>query len=134
MEAGKQLTPSVHNYIIFTISTAPIQIPTKTRPSFPNANWELYKEILAQHQPILPDMTIEEIDTNTELWTKRIVEAGKQSIPLISYRTLPHYRTSQQTRLLQIQYDALKHDIETLGCSYDKYQGLVKLHNISGQI
>ena len=127
IEQGKLLTSSDHNYIIFTISTSPIQIPTKTRPSFPKANWETYKEILSQHDPIQPDMTTADIDTNTILWTDRIKNASEQTIPQTSYRILPHYKTTHQSRLLQIQYDALKTDIETYGPSYDKYQRLITL-------
>ena len=70
-------------------------------------------------------MTMQNIDTNTEIWSKRIIEASKQAIPLTSYITRPEYRTSHQSRLLQIQYDAVKYDIETLGSSLEKYQRLV---------
>ena len=45
-EEGKILTPSDHKYIVFTISSSPIQIPIKTRSSLPKADWNKYKEIL----------------------------------------------------------------------------------------
>ena len=60
-------------------------------------------------------MTIADIDTNTILWTDRIKNASEQTIPQTSYRILPHYKTTHQSRLLQIQCDALKTDIEMDG-------------------
>ena len=44
------LTASDHNYIVFTISSSPIQISIKIRPSLPKADWNKYKEILSQHE------------------------------------------------------------------------------------
>ena len=123
-EEGKILTPSDHNYIVFTISSSPIQIPIKTRPSLPKADWHKYKEILSQHEQMNPNMTTEDIDNNVELWTNRIKEASIEAIPLTSFRTLPHYRTTHEAQILQIQYTALKHDIDMHGTNYDKFTRL----------
>ena len=124
MEPGKLLTPSDHIYIILTLSTTPIQIPIRTRPSFPRADWNEFKEILSQHHPLPHQMTPEDIDRSTEIWTNRSIDASTRTIALVNYRTLPHYKTSHRSRLLQIQYDALKQNIENFGPSHDRYRRL----------
>ena len=120
-EEDKILTLGNHNYIVFTIPSSPIQITMKTRPSLPKADCNKYKEIPSQHEQINSNMTAEDIDNNVELWTNQIKEASIQAIPLTSFRTLSYYRITHEARVLQIQYTALKHDIDTHGTNYDKF-------------
>ena len=118
---GKILTFSDHNYIVLTISTSPIQIPIKERDSIRLANWEKYKNLLST-KPIYnqPQITNDELDTLTNSWTADIEDASGQSIPKTKFKTLPHFKTTHETRLLQTQYNALMVEIARHGTSYDR--------------
>ena len=116
---GKILTSSDHNYIVFTISTSPIQVPIVERESISRADWVKYRSVLST-QPVHYEsqLTCVELDRITEKWTADIIDASGKCIPKSKFKTLPHFRSSHETRLLQIQYEALTEDIRRHGTNY----------------
>ena len=72
-------------------------------------------------------VTCEELDELTNKWTKDFTDASQQSTPRTKYKILPYYRTTHETRLLQIQYRALTEEIRRHGTSYDTHARLNQL-------
>jgi len=70
---GTILTPSDHIYIKFTISSSPIQIPIKERPSLKKADWETYRDRLNATLTVnQAPKTCQQIETLANTWTEQI--------------------------------------------------------------
>ena len=124
------LTPSDHLPIVFTISASPIQIPTRSRPSTKQANWQGYKDELEIVPTIEPQGSSRAaINDAVAAWTQQIQQASANNIPVVRHTTLPHYRTTHETRMLQVQHDALYQDIQQNGPSHAKYTRLLEIRN-----
>jgi hypothetical protein len=125
---GTLPTPSDHKYIIFELSTSPIQIPTKERPALKKADWIKYRQELRTRPLPIPDRnTTVDLERLAVNWTENIKTASDISIPTVRYRTIPHVKTNHAIRLLQIEYSALMTDFEEHGTDYDKYRRLIEL-------
>jgi hypothetical protein len=124
------LTSSDHIPIVYTISNNPIQIPILQRINFKKANWDRYRDNLSAN-PIVTfeNKTKNEIEIETKKWTEQIQKASEENIPKTKHRTIPHFKTTHETRLLQIQHDAILQDILTYGPSLAKYKTLTELRN-----
>jgi hypothetical protein len=121
---GKIITSSDHLYIIFTIASAPIQIPTKRRAAVAKADWATYRDILSSDLEVPAHATPQIIDRITNDWTNKIKAASDATIPKTSFRTLPHFKNNHRTRTLQVEYSALMAEIDTNGTSFDKHHRL----------
>ena len=114
--------------MILQISTHPIQIPTKTRPSIPKADWEKYQSDLQLH-PIatFENANTEDIEHAVETWQTQIQNTSKDTIPNTQYKTIPHIKTTHKLRTLQITYTHIIHDIMTNGPSIQKQHNLIHI-------
>ena len=112
------LTSSDHIPIIAKISANPIQIPIKPRFQFDKANWQEYQAELNNIVP--PDMNAkntDDIDEHLESWTKKIQDATKKHVPLLSYRIVPGVKPTPEIVLMQARYAAIKSYIAQHGTS-----------------
>ena len=105
------------------ISANPIQIPIRPRPSIKQANWDEYRNILTSNPAINIQQQINsaEIDNKIATWTNKIIQASSKTIPIVTHSTLPYARTTPETQLPQIQYEALRTDILQNGPCYERY-------------
>lgn len=128
LQQGTIATPSDHQYIIGKISANPIQIPTRPRPSFPKADWNKYREAMNnQNSTNLQIITPQAIEQAVNNFMETIKESSKIAIPKTTYRTIPHAKTNEQIRILQIQYNTVIEDIQNNGPTRNKYQLLVHI-------
>ena len=104
------LTPSDHLPIILTISSAPIIIPATARPNFKSAQWNDFQDHVDTHlnKTSLNYVTTTKIDEEIEHWQNTVMEAKNRHIPTTTHRTLPHPKHSTNTKMLLIQFTALK--------------------------
>lgn len=118
---GTELTPSDHNYIRMTISSSPIQIPIRPRPSLKRADWQTYRYILNQTPTVTQaPKTTDELEHLAEKWTEYVTIASNLTIPKVQYRTLPHYKQTDRTKRLQILYTDMMTEIERNGPSLER--------------
>lgn len=110
------LTTSDHIPIVFTISTAPIQIPTQPRLMTSKTNWLKYKEILGNHPAApLQDATLEEIDEETSRLHTAIKETIRKTTPMTRYKTLLANKQTERVKLLQTRYSNIQQFIRLYG-------------------
>ena len=87
------MTSSDHLPIILTVSTDPILIPIKPRPSYKQANWDGYTLSLSDNPTIdLHDGTLQDIDNAIETVTRQIQDAVHRHIPTVHHRPIPYPR------------------------------------------
>ena len=116
------ISTSDHLPIIARISSNPIQIPVQPRLNYNNANWEGFKEHLAQTPPTPPipnDSSTHFIDLVTEQWFNDIQAATAANIPTINFKTLPYYKDNHLLKMLKIQYVALQEHAHRNGWNID---------------
>lgn len=110
------LTTSDHIPMILTLSTSPIQIPTKERYLMHKANWESFKSEVNKMQEFnLNNKNLEDIDSELENFHKTIILAMKNNIPKSHYKTLPHSKIPENIRFLQTQFIHLHNYIQMNG-------------------
>ena len=106
---------SDHIPIILTISSKPILIPIRKRNSYKNANWEGYRYELEQANRVDRLENVGDIEDAVGRWTRDIQQASDRFIPKVSYRAIPHPKTSPQIRQLETEYTRLRDNIYRLG-------------------
>lgn len=110
------LTSSDHIPMIMTLSTSPIQIPTKERYLIHKANWETFKLDMNKVKEIkLDNKQLEDIDKELENFHETIKLAMKKNIPKSHYKTLPHSKIPQNIRFLQTHFIHLHNYIQING-------------------
>ena len=125
---GTLIHSSDHNYIKINISTNPIQIPILERKSMKKADWQTYKEKLLQNPTInLRNATYTQIEEATVKWTEQIKKISDQTIPTSKYKTIPHIKTNNEIRNLQILYTAIINQINRHGTNNDIYTYLLNI-------
>ena len=93
------LTGSDHLPILLTLSTDPILIPIKPRPSYVQANWDGYTNDLSTHPIIdLQDGTLQDIDNAIDQVTTQIKDATERHIPTVRHRPIPYPRLNDNVR------------------------------------
>ena len=124
------LTPSDHAPIIAKISYDPIQIPITTRFQFSKTNWTDYKDILSNFTPDTSrHETLEDIDKHIKTFNDKILDATKQTTPLLTHRTIPGIQPNRQIKRLQQTHNNLMTLIETLGTTPERYRQLCDIRN-----
>lgn len=115
------LTPSDHIPIIARITTHPIRIDIKPRKTFHRADWDGYKRQLQDVEtPTNPYPRLEDIDDYLQEWTRLVQDASDDNIPTIRQRIVPGLKPSHDLLLLEIQYNALRDDIDEHGPSFER--------------
>lgn len=118
------LTTSDHIPIVCTLSLTPTQIPCLPRPSFKRANWDNFKDEVKQayiDPDIIVNPTLEEIDDYIEDWYNTIQNSINNNIPYTTHKTTAHTTLRHQTKLLIIQYQAIKTHADTHGWTQHLY-------------
>lgn len=110
------LTTSDHTPIIFKLSTSPIQIPTTPRFRMGKANWDGFQnELLNNSTTELDQCTLEEIDNTIEKLHNDMKKAANNNIPKTLYKTLPHFKSSNDLKTIQAIYAQTINYIDTFG-------------------
>lgn len=121
-------TSSDHIPIIFTISLNPIMKEIPARINFKKANWQGYKEELKRHPYTQTPLILpQEIDKALLNWTKSVKKASANNIPYTKYRSIPHFKTDHNTRMIRIQHDTLLDEIRLYGPNLNRQKRLCKL-------
>ena len=116
---GTILTSSDHNYMKFTISSSPLQIPTKERPSLKRADWDTYRDILSVNTILDEEHpTKEEIETQTQTWITQITHAANSTIPKTKYKT-HHTTTTNATRTIALHTTTWNNIIDNMDIEPD---------------
>ena len=125
------MTASDHLPIVLTVSTDPILIPIKPRPSYKQADWDGYSHTLSNHPTIdLQNKTLLDIDNAIETVTKQIQDASKQFIPTVHYRPIPYPRQNDDIRRLTIEHDALYNHTIQYGHNVHIYHRLLTIRQL----
>jgi hypothetical protein len=121
-------TPSDHYPIVYTITTQPIQIPIKPRPSYCKAKWNNYKAEL-EHHPIIniTNITPNELEEELTKWTEQIQKASKVNIPTTEYRTLIRGKTTEKIKRANIIHDAILQNILRYGPTPERMHAISRL-------
>lgn len=103
-------TSADHIPIQMILSWSPIQIPTKPRNKWANADWDKYRTEINNNLIVqdLSSATPEEIDSAIESWIEALNTASREAIPTTAYRTLPHPRRSHDDRVRDIRLEAIR--------------------------
>ena len=117
LDAGP-LTTSDHIPIIMKITGNPIQIPIKPRFQFNKGNWDAYKAELSDIiPPNLNGISSHEIDQHLEAWTKKVQDATKKSVPVLTHRIIPGVKPTPEIIQMQHRYRAILNHIQEAGIS-----------------
>ena len=115
-----RLTSSDHWPIIMTLSTTPIQVPSRRRYLTNEANWEGYKSQIEENlsnrenqEPQRKDGAY--IEDQFGHWTNAIIEARNNNVPSTTSKTLPNPGTSDELKLLIWNYNAILQRVEREG-------------------
>lgn len=122
------LTTSDHLPIITLISASPIQVPAQPRFNLKKGNWEAFQAELQTVPNIqIEGQPSEEINRQMNKWFNTITNAMNKHIPKTQYRTLPHPRTTDEIRNIQIQYNTLQQHAHREGWTRQHRQRLTEL-------
>ena len=125
------LTSSDHLPMVCQLSTKPIAIPTLPRPSIKEANWDVFKETVAdeinlwQEPEGVKDRNY--VDQRVDFWFKAIERAKIRGIPHRSHKRLPHPRDSEELRQLRWQYSLWRNHTRVYGTNADTTRRLREL-------
>ena len=125
------MTSSDHLPIILTVSTDPILIPIKPRPSYKQANWDGYTQYLSDNPTIdLQNGSLQDIDNAIETVTRQIQDATQRYIPTVHHRPVPYPRLNDNIRRLIIEHDAIYTHLTTYGHNVYLYHRLLTLRQL----
>ena len=100
------------------------------RNTYTKANWQQYKNVLSEHPELelqQNTMTLADLDSATTLLLKQIKQSSKRTIPRTKHKTLPHPKTNHNIRTLQIEYNAIKQEIQTYGPNHNLHSRMLLL-------
>ena len=106
------VTVSDHVPVIITVSTSPIQIPTRQRFSTKRAKWDDFERELGAVIPTdLHGRTKDAIDVEVARATTLITRAMHNNIPKISYRVIPAPFPTNRILDLQTAFSRIKFNL-----------------------
>ena len=126
------LTTSDHIPIVMTLATKPIQIPIPKRPDFQRADWDKLKTDISEklNDPTITDNpTLEDIDSYIDDWYRTVKDSIDANIPSTSFKTLFTPSFSHTSRLLIIQFEALRNNSLRHGWTYESYRQYRRLQD-----
>lgn len=128
-------TPSDHIPVVFQLSTTPLQVPVVERPSYNKADWELYREILANEPNYtLENLNIDTLNAQVEQWTRAVTGAARAAIPNVKYRTVVHLKETEELKRLKIRYTATMNLLNNRGPSEELMRSIREMRHRIRQI
>lgn len=124
------LTTSDHIPIVCTLSLTPTQIPCLPRPNLRQADWEkIQNEIKEKFEDpeIIENPTLEEIDDFIDDWYTKIQDSINNNIPLTIHKNITHTTLRHETKVLTIQYQAIKTEANTHGWTQHLYRNYLQI-------
>ena len=119
------LTSSDHTPVVLTLSTSPIQVPTREREVLRRADWTRFQTILqATIAPDLQTATKEEIDHELDTWYKDIDLARKECIPRTRHKTIQYPRRTPELTNLENQHRRIRDEANRTGWT----RGIRQMH------
>ena len=99
------ITTSDHIPIIYEISSSPQLIPAAPRLQINKANWDKFKESLAEKPVIcINNQPSANVDTALNNWFEQITRAMDDNIPTIKHKTTSQYIITPEIQEIQTRY------------------------------